>query len=60
MEAFNEARDADMAVASDAFLQMMIFHQPSPAKAQKYRVEILFEGLRDDFEENAIRNYDSE
>ena len=45
---------------SDAFLEMMIFHRPSRAKAQKYRVENLYEGPRDDFYENAISNCDSE
>ncbi|KAL0325784.1 UNVERIFIED_CONTAM: Elongation factor 2 [Sesamum radiatum] len=31
--------------ASSALLEMMIFHLPSPATAQKYRVENLYEGL---------------
>ena len=46
--------------ASDALLEMMIFHQPSPAKAQKYRVENRYEGPLDDFDETAIRNCDPE
>ena len=46
--------------ASDALLEMMIFHLPSPAKAQKYRVENLYDGPLDDFYANAIRNCDPE
>ena len=34
--------------AHEALLEMMIFHLPSPAKAQKYRAEILYEGPSDD------------
>ncbi|XP_044491374.1 elongation factor 2 [Mangifera indica] len=44
--------------ASSALLEMMIFHLPSPAKAQKYRVENLYEGPLDDQYANAIRNCD--
>ena len=29
--------------AHDALLEMMIYHLPSPATAQKYRVETLYE-----------------
>ncbi|CAA6666060.1 unnamed protein product [Spirodela intermedia] len=46
--------------ASDALLEMMIFHLPSPAKAQRYRVENLYEGPLDDIYANAIRNCDPE
>lgn len=46
--------------ASDALLEMMIFHLPSPATAQKYRVENLYEGPMDDQYANAIRNCDPE
>ncbi|KAK9275653.1 hypothetical protein L1049_022920 [Liquidambar formosana] len=46
--------------ASDALLEMMIFHLPSPATAQKYRVENLYEGPLDDMYANAIRNCDPE
>ncbi|VFQ77244.1 unnamed protein product [Cuscuta campestris] len=46
--------------AADALLEMMIFHLPSPATAQKYRVENLYEGPLDDQYANAIRNCDPE
>uniref|UniRef100_A0A2P2MJK8 Uncharacterized protein MANES_14G016900 n=2 Tax=Rhizophora mucronata TaxID=61149 RepID=A0A2P2MJK8_RHIMU len=46
--------------ASNALLEMMIFHLPSPAKAQKYRVENLYEGPLDDTYANAIRSCDPE
>lgn len=46
--------------ASQALLEMMIFHLPSPATAQKYRVENLYEGPMDDQYANAIRNCDPE
>ncbi|CAI5512388.1 unnamed protein product [Closterium sp. Naga37s-1] len=46
--------------AQAALLEMMIFHLPSPAKAQKYRVENLYEGPLDDQYANAIRNCDPE
>ncbi|KAJ0964776.1 hypothetical protein J5N97_025914 [Dioscorea zingiberensis] len=46
--------------ASNALLEMMIFHLPSPMKAQKYRVENLYEGPLDDIYANAIRNCDPE
>ena len=41
-----------------ALLEMMIWHLPSPAKAQKYRVENLYEGPLDDIYAAAIRNCD--
>jgi hypothetical protein len=31
--------------ASAALLEMIVFHLPSPAKAQQYRVETLYEGF---------------
>jgi translation elongation factor EF-G len=37
---------------------MMIWHLPSPAKAQKYRVDNLYEGPLDDIYASAIRNCD--
>ncbi|KAG2600568.1 hypothetical protein PVAP13_5KG527914 [Panicum virgatum] len=46
--------------ASTALLEMMIFHLPSPSKAQKYRVENLYEGPLDDIYATAIRNCDPE
>jgi elongation factor 2 len=46
--------------ASTALLEMMIFHLPSPATAQKYRVENLYEGPMDDRYASAIRNCDPE
>lgn len=30
--------------AHEALLEMMIWHLPSPAEAQKYRVDVLYEG----------------
>ncbi|KAB1216952.1 Elongation factor 2 [Morella rubra] len=44
--------------ASNALLETMIFHLPSPAKAQKYRVENLHGGPLEDPYANAIRNCD--
>lgn len=41
-----------------ALLEMMIWHLPSPAKAQKYRVDNLYEGPLDDIYASAIRNCD--
>ncbi len=38
----------------------MIFHLPSPADAQKYRVDVLYEGPLDDPYATAIRNCDSD
>ncbi|KAF8104075.1 hypothetical protein N665_0181s0094 [Sinapis alba] len=46
--------------ASGALLEMMIFHLPSPSKAQRYRVENLYEGPLDDKYATAIRNCDPE
>eukprot|EP01104_Vermistella_antarctica_P018823 TRINITY_DN7129_c0_g1_i1.p2 TRINITY_DN7129_c0_g1~~TRINITY_DN7129_c0_g1_i1.p2 ORF type:complete len:839 (-),score=291.02 TRINITY_DN7129_c0_g1_i1:131-2647(-) len=44
--------------AADALLEMIVHHLPSPAFAQKYRVENLYEGPLDDECANAIRNCD--
>ena len=44
--------------AADALLEMIVHHLPSPATAQKYRVENLYEGPQDDECANAIRNCD--
>jgi hypothetical protein len=41
-----------------ALLEMMIYHLPSPAQAQVYRVENLYEGPLDDMYANAIRTCD--
>jgi elongation factor 2 len=46
--------------ASTALLEMMIYHLPSPATAQKYRVKNLYEGPMDDQYATAIRNCDPE
>eukprot|EP00898_Chlorokybus_atmophyticus_P007807 jgi/Chlat1/8027/Chrsp7S07764 len=46
--------------ANEALLEMMIHHLPSPAKAQKYRVENLYEGPLDDKYAQAIRSCDPE
>ena len=45
---------------SQALLEMMIWHLPSPATAQKYRVENLYEGPLDDQYANAIRTCDAD
>lgn len=44
--------------AADALLEMMILHLPSPAQAQKYRMETLYEGPQDDESAIAIRDCD--
>lgn len=41
--------------ASSALLEMIIYHLPSPAFAQKYRVDTLYEGPLDDTYATAIR-----
>lgn len=45
--------------AADALLEMMILHLPSPATAQKYRMETLYEGPPDDEAAIAIRDCDA-
>jgi len=44
--------------AADALLEMMVFHLPSPATAQRYRVDTLYEGPLDDECAVAVRNCD--
>jgi len=44
--------------AADALLEMMVVHLPSPATAQRYRVNNLYEGPMDDECAEGIRNCD--
>ncbi|KAK5138459.1 Elongation factor 2 [Meristemomyces frigidus] len=44
--------------AADALMEMMILHLPSPATAQKYRMETLYEGPPDDEAAIGIRDCD--
>ncbi|KAK5175605.1 Macrophage colony-stimulating factor 1 receptor [Saxophila tyrrhenica] len=44
--------------AADALMEMMILHLPSPATAQKYRMETLYEGPHDDESAIGIRDCD--
>ncbi|GLJ52608.1 hypothetical protein SUGI_1119670 [Cryptomeria japonica] len=44
--------------ASNALLEMMIFHLPSPYMAQRYRVGNLYEGPLDDVYAKAIKDFD--
>lgn len=44
--------------AGDSLLEMIVLHLPSPAVAQKYRVDTLYEGPLDDENAQAIRNCD--
>ena len=44
--------------AADALMEMMILHLPSPATAQKYRMETLYEGPPDDESAIGIRDCD--
>ena len=44
--------------AGDALLQMITIHLPSPVTAQKYRMELLYEGPHDDPVAIAIKNCD--
>jgi elongation factor 2 len=46
--------------AADALLEMIVLHLPSPAIAQRYRVDVLYEGPLDDECATAIRNCDPE
>jgi len=46
--------------AEAALLEMIVHHLPSPASAQKYRVDTLYEGPLDDVYATAIRNCDPE
>jgi len=45
--------------ADEALLEMMVMNLPSPAKAQRYRVENLYTGPQDDITATAIRNCDA-
>ncbi|OII73721.1 GTPase translation elongation factor 2 [Cryptosporidium ubiquitum] len=44
--------------AGDTLLEMIVTHLPSPAAAQKYRVENLYEGPQDDETAKGIRDCD--
>ncbi|KAF2479611.1 P-loop containing nucleoside triphosphate hydrolase protein [Neohortaea acidophila] len=44
--------------AADALMEMMILHLPSPATAQRYRMETLYEGPHDDESAIGIRDCD--
>lgn len=44
--------------AADCLLEMIVLHLPSPRVAQRYRVDILYEGPLDDEIANAIRECD--
>jgi len=45
--------------AGDTVLEMIVLHLPSPAKAQSYRVDTLYEGPLDDKTATAIRTCDT-
>jgi len=45
--------------AGDTVLEMIVLHLPSPATAQKYRVDTLYNGPLDDATATAIRNCDT-
>jgi elongation factor 2 len=45
--------------AADAILEMIVVHLPSPAVAQNYRVETLYDGPLDDEAATAIRTCDT-
>merc|ERR1712127_859843 len=45
--------------AGDTVLEMIVLHLPSPAQAQKYRVDTLYAGPLDDATATAIRNCDT-
>eukprot|EP00924_Labyrinthula_sp_SR-Ha-C_P006741 maker-scaffold_29-snap-gene-3.27-mRNA-1 protein AED:0.01 eAED:0.01 QI:0/0.33/0.25/1/0/0.25/4/192/981 len=44
--------------AADALMEMMVVHLPSPKRAQKYRLPVLYEGPLDDQAAAAIRECD--
>jgi len=46
--------------AGDTLLQMIAIHLPSPVTAQKYRMEMLYEGPHDDAAAIGIKNCDPE
>lgn len=45
--------------AGDALLQMIVIHLPSPVTAQKYRMEMLYEGPMDDAAAVAVKTCDA-
>lgn len=45
--------------AGETMLQMIVIHLPSPVTAQKYRMEMLYEGPHDDEAAVAIKNCDA-
>eukprot|EP00586_Coscinodiscus_wailesii_P001975 CAMPEP_0172482620 /NCGR_PEP_ID=MMETSP1066-20121228/9100_1 /TAXON_ID=671091 /ORGANISM="Coscinodiscus wailesii, Strain CCMP2513" /LENGTH=851 /DNA_ID=CAMNT_0013245881 /DNA_START=140 /DNA_END=2695 /DNA_ORIENTATION=+ len=45
--------------AGDTVLEMIVLHLPSPAQAQKYRVDTLYDGPLDDKTATAIRTCDT-
>lgn len=45
--------------AGETILEMIVLHLPSPAKAQKYRVDTLYDGPLDDKTATAIRTCDT-
>jgi len=45
--------------AGDTILEMIVLHLPSPSKAQKYRVDTLYDGPLDDKTATAIRTCDT-
>jgi len=45
--------------AGDTVLEMIVLHLPSPAKAQSYRVDTLYDGPLDDATATAIRTCDT-
>ncbi|KAF5832095.1 elongation factor 2 [Dunaliella salina] len=44
--------------ANVALMEMIVYHLPSPARAQRYRVDTLYEGPLDDQYATSIRNCD--
>ena len=46
--------------ADQALLEMIVYSLPSPAAAQRYRVDVLYEGPLDDVYATAVRNCDAE
>jgi len=45
--------------AAEALLEMVVYHLPSPATAQKYRTDVLYEGPLDDKYAQAMRMCDT-
>lgn len=46
--------------AGETMLQMIVLHLPSPVTAQRYRMEMLYEGPHDDAAAVAVKNCDPE